>query len=444
RRAAELEQEGRVRRARRARCTRSRLLSADPGASIDQRLAAAGLPPLPRTAWAEIDLDALTANLAVLRRLAGPGTPVHPVIKGNAYGHGVLPVARALVAAGADGFCVATFDEALRLRRAGIALPVLVLFGIPAALAGVAAGEGIAVTADDAALLDALLAALRDSAPDRPLDIQLEVETGLGRGGFPLNAVVAAARAIADVDGARLTGVWTHFQAPEDAARTNAQVQRFEEATETLAAAGFNLPRHVAASGGLVLVGDLGLDGARPGLSLYGLIPDDLLAPGAPALAQGAEELRPVLSLRARPVRVLEVPAGWGISYGPTFTTQRPSRIATLPLGYGDGWSRALSNRASALVRGTRVPLVGNVAMDAVMADVTDVPGVPVTVADEFVLIGEQGGDRITAAEVATARGTNSWEVVTTLSARLPRVYDAAAVPQGLLTLTGDDSAGRS
>jgi alanine racemase len=151
-----------------------------------------------------------------------------------------------------------------------------------------------------------------------------------------------------------------------------------------------------------------------------------------------------VLSLRARPVRVLEVPAGWGISYGPTFTTQRPSRIATLPLGYGDGWSRALSNRASALVRGTRVPLVGNVAMDAVMADVTDVPGDPVTVADEFVLIGEQGGDRITAAEVATARGTNSWEVVTTLSARLPRVYDAAAVPQGLLTLTGDDSAGRS
>jgi alanine racemase len=161
-------------------------------------------------------------------------------------------------------------------------------------------------------------------------------------------------------------------------------------------------------------------------------------------LEDGAERLRAVLSLYARPVRVLDVPAGWGISYGPTFTTIRPSRIATLPLGYGDGWSRALSNRASALVRGMRVPLVGNVAMDAVMADVTDVPGEPVGVADEFVLIGAQGAERITAADVAAARGTNSWEVVTTLSARLPRVYDAAAVPQDLWTLSDDDGARRS
>jgi alanine racemase len=132
---------------------------------------------------------------------------------------------------------------------------------------------------------------------------------------------------------------------------------------------------------------------------------------------------------------VLDLPSGWGISYGPTFVTSRPSRIATLPLGYGDGWSRALSNRASALVRGTRVPLVGNVAMDAVMADVTDVPGPPVGVGDEFVLIGAQDGERITTAEVAAARGTNSWEVVTNLSARLPRVYHAASVPRETRTL---------
>jgi alanine racemase len=134
---------------------------------------------------------------------------------------------------------------------------------------------------------------------------------------------------------------------------------------------------------------------------------------------------------------VIDVPAGWGISYGPTFTTSRPSRIATLPLGYGDGWPRSLSNRASVLVRGRRVPLVGNVAMDAVMADVTDVPGAPVGVGDEFVLIGEQGDERITAADVAAARGTNTWEVVTNLSARLPRVYHAASVPLETRTLTG-------
>jgi alanine racemase len=142
------------------------------------------------------------------------------------------------------------------------------------------------------------------------------------------------------------------------------------------------------------------------------------------------------MALYARPVRVMDLPAGWGISYGPTFRTTRPSRIATLPLGYGDGWSRRLSNRAEALVRGSRVPLVGNVAMDAIMADVTDVPGPAVDTADEFVLLGASGEARITVADLARERTTNSWEVVTTMARRLPRVYHAAARPSGLRTLT--------
>jgi len=158
---------------------------------------AAGLSPLPRTAWAEIDLDALRDNLAVLRRLAGSGVPVQPVVKANAYGHGMLPVARALAAAGADGLCVATLDEALLLRRNGLELPLLVLFGIPAALAGVAAEAGIAVTADDRPLLDRLLRHLDDQPPARPLDSQLEIETGLGRGGVSPDEVVTAAQAVA-------------------------------------------------------------------------------------------------------------------------------------------------------------------------------------------------------------------------------------------------------
>ena len=149
-----------------------------------------------------------------------------------------------------------------------------------------------------------------------------------------------------------------------------------------------------------------------------------------------AARLRPVMSLIARPVRVADLPAGWGISYGPTFRTARPSRIATLPLGYGDGWSRRLSNRASAIVRGVRVPLVGNVAMDAVMADVTDVPGPPVDGDDEFVLLGSSGDDRISAEELAQERTTNTWEVVTGMARRLPRVYHAAARPVGLRTLS--------
>ncbi len=388
---------------------------------------------LPRTAWLEIDLDAIRDNLAIIRMLAGEETPVHPVVKADAYGHGALPVARALAAAGADGFCVATIDEALALRRGGIRLPILALYPVPPAWSVEAARRGIAITADDTNLLASPLAALTARPPRRRLGIHLEVETGLGRGGFAGDALVAAARAVSAAPGARLEGLWTHLQAPEDAGITARQVARFEAAGTALREAGVRLPRrHVRASGSLVANGVASYDGVRPGLSVYGLVPDEI---AGPMLDATAARLRPALSLHARPVRVAELPPGWGIGYGPTFRTSRPSRIATLPLGYGDGWSRALSNRADALVRGGRVPLVGNVAMDAVMADVTDVPGPPVTVADEFVLIGRQGQVEIAAADVARARTTNTWEVVTAMAQRLPRVYHAASGPVAVRTL---------
>ena len=248
-----------------------------------------------------------------------------------------------------------------------------------------------------------------------------------------------AARSIALTPGARLAGVWTHIQAVEDAPRTRAQIERYEAVLAALAAAGVDVPRrHVAASAGLLASGVPAYDAVRPGLMTYGLPPDEL--PVA-SLHPAAARLRPVMSLVARPVRVVDLPAGHGISYGPTFETGRPSRIATLPLGYGDGWPRSLSNRAEALVRGVRAPLVGNVAMDAIMIDVTDVPGPPVGTDDEFVLLGAQGGDRITAADVARARTTNSWEVVTSASRRMSRVYDASARAVGVRTLTsGEDS----
>ena len=411
----------------------------DPETSVDERLAAAGLPPLPRTAWLEIDLDALTSNVALLREAAGPGVSIRPVVKADAYGHGALPVARALVEAGVDGLCVATLDEALALRRARIRAPILVLYPIPAAWAPEAARRGIAISAGESGLLAATLAALRSGrrAGSRRLRIELEVETGLGRGGFAPDAIVAAAEAIRASGDAVATGLWTHLQAPEDRERTDGQLGRFETAAAALRSAGIGLPaRHATASVSLLSVADglAAYDGVRPGLSIYGLAPEELRPDHRGT--RPAADLRPVLSLHARPVRVADLPTGWGISYGPTFVTERPSRIATLPLGYGDGWPRSLSNRASALVRGRRVPLVGNVAMDAVMADVTDVPGPPVTSADVFTLIGRQGDLAITVAELAQARTTNSWEVVTTMSGRLPRVYYARPGPMGLRTLT--------
>jgi alanine racemase len=400
-------------------------------APIESRLAAAGLPPLPRTAWLEIDLDALRSNLGVLRDLAGPGAAIRPVVKADAYGHGAVPIARALEAMGVDVLCVATMDEALELRNGGVTAPLVVLYPIPAAWAAEAARLGVAVAVGDTVLLAELLSAVRE-AP-HILEIELEVETGLGRGGFAGESLLEAAQQIERSPSIRLASLWTHFQEVDDVPLTRVQLDRFEAAAALLTQAGVTLPsRHAAASAALLNGGVATYDGARPGLAIYGLLPDELEASHSDEAAAG---LRPILAMYARPVRVADLPADWGVSYGPTFRTARPSRIATLPFGYGDGWPRQLSNRASASVRGVRVPLVGNVAMDAVMADVTDVPGEPVDVHDEFVLIGTDEGERITVADLAHTRTTNRWEVVTNLSRRIPRVYHAAAGPVVLRAL---------
>jgi alanine racemase len=412
-------------------------VTAGPRPAIAEWLATAGLPPLPRTAWLELDLDALGSNLAAIRELAGASIPTYPVVKANAYGHGALEISRALEAAGASGFCVAAADEAAALRDGGITKPIHVLFPVPATFTIEAARRGITLSAGDVDALAPLLEAAgapagRSAGP--PLELELEVETGLGRGGFAPAAIAGVAGRVTTAPGVRLAGLWTHLQATEDAERTADQLARFETATTLLRGAGVPVPpRHVAASGG-VLTDVARYEGIRPGLALYGILPDELeLASLQPDIVA---RFRPVMSLRAQPVRVAELPAGHGVSYGPTFTTQRPSRIATLPLGYGDGYARSLSNRAQALVRGRRVPLVGNIAMDALMADVTDVPGPPVTIADEFTLLGPQEADRIPVEELARLRTTNTWEVVTGMSGRLPRVYHAASGPVGLRTLT--------
>ena len=357
------------------------------------------------------------------------------MVKADGYGHGGVPVARSLEAAGVEGLCVASFDEAVELRNGGVTGPILALYPIPSAFAVDAARLGVAVTAGDAGELEATLSAMSPAAAEESLAIELELETGLGRGGFLPEAVVDVARRIEAAEGVVLAGLWTHFQAVEDADGTARQVERFEGTVRDLAAAGIRLPpRHVAASAAMLTDGLLAYDGVRPGLAIYGIVPDEL---DAAARNEGpSDALRPVLALYARPVRVADLPSGTGISYGPTFRTTRPSRIATLPVGYADGWSRRLSNRAHALVRGVNVPLVGNVAMDAVMADVTDVPGPPVTTDDEFVLIGHDGSERIGVEALAQERTTISWEVLVNLSRRLPRVYHAATGPVGLRTLT--------
>jgi alanine racemase len=405
-------------------------------------------------AWLEIDLDALRANLGVLREVVGPGVRVEPVVKADAYGHGAVPVALALEAAGADGLSVATFDEALELREAGVTLPLLVLYPVPPEQARAAATARIAVALGPGVVARRVLeaAAATVDAGEPPLDVHVEVETGLGRGGALPGDVGSVVGAVLDAPGVRLAGIWTHLAAADDAASARGQGARFGDALERLAGQGLvpdaiamdgaRARRHLAASGAVLGAAVLRWDAVRTGLAVYGLLPDALIPP--PATAEAAGRLHPAMALVARPVRVMDLPPGHGVSYGPTYRTTRTTAIATLPVGYGDGWRRGLSDRSEALVRGQRVPLVGRVAMDAVMADVTDVAGPPVTEDDEFVLLGRQGDQAITAHELASTCGTISYEIVTGMSRRLPRVYHAADSPVEVRILAGGRSEWRA
>ena len=405
---------------------------------IERRLGDSGLPALPRTAWLEVDLDRLVANLAAIRAVLPAGVRVHAVVKADAYGHGAVAVARALEAAGVDGFCTATFDEALELRDAGVHAPVVVLYATPVGHLAEAARRRIALTVADATLLARTLDAIRDDHeaawPRRRVGLHLEVETGLGRDGLAPAEVAAAARAIRGTRGARLDGVWSHLAAPEDRAGSSAQAAAFAGAIGLLDEARVRVrPRHLAASGGVLAASAPAHDAVRVGLAMYGLVPDALVSDRAARASIRA--LAPVASLHALPVRVADLPVGHGVGYGPSFVTDRPSRIATLPIGYADGWSRGLEG-APVLVRGRLVPTVGRVSMDSVTVDVTEVPGPPVTVDDEFVLFGTQGPAVLGAELLARHRATIVYEIVSGLGRRLTRVYHAAARIEGMRTLT--------
>lgn len=402
--------------------------------SIDARLAAAGLPALPRGVWLEIDLDALANNVQVVREMVGPGVELNAVVKADAYGHGLKSVGLAFEAAGADRLCVASLDEALALRDCGVRISILVLFAIPAGGVADAAANGIEIVAADLAgpveMVD------RWAAPDgdRDLVFHVEVETGLTRGGVMPEDVPALIGRLNEAPRVRIAGLWTHLASPDDESATAAQIAAFERAAALVRNAGLPLPkRHVAATGGLLSGRAPIYEGVRIGLGLYGLIPAGLPMP-VPQRAF-AERLRPQMALKCRALRIERFSAGVAVSYGGRWRTERESVIATLPVGYADAIPRP-APWGEALVRGKRVPFVGTVAMDAVMADVTDVPDVAMD--DEFVLLGPQGGQQISVDELARARTTIPWEVATSMSYRIPRVYHAGSVLMGIRTLNAE------
>ncbi len=369
-----------------------------------------------RPTRAEIDLGALTRNLATLHA-AAPGVDVLAVVKADAYGHGAVPVSRALEAAGVRSFGVALVEEGLALRQAGLTSDILVLGGAYDGGWDAMLGHRMIPVVFRPEHLTALDAA----AATRGMTARahLKVDTGMGRLGVlpgDLPAFLEAARACQRVS---LEGLCSHFANADlaDAALTAQQISRFRTALGQMRAAGFHPRwRHLSNSAGLLALPEardgVEMNLARPGLGLYGLQP-------APWL-RSPRVLEPVLSWKTSVVHLKSVPAGTPISYGSTWTAPRPSRIATLPVGYADGWSRLLSNRGAVLVRGRRAPIAGRVCMDLCMVDVTDVPGVEV--GDEVVLIGRQGTEVQDAHQLAVLQSTITYDVLCAIGARVPRV----------------------
>ena len=374
-----------------------------------------------RSAWLEIGLDAIGHNVEVIRQLVAPAA-VAPVIKADAYGHGVEAVADALTGR-VEAFCVATIDEAIALR-ARVRDRVIVLYPVPPAAAADAARARVELAVMSEHDLEALRTAVRTNDPI--VDLQLGVESGMHRGGVPAAEVARLAERIAADPRFRLRGVWSHLASPEDAASSRAQVGRFEAATSAIAEAGVPVPqRHLAASGGIFTHDAPALDMVRPGLAIYGLLDEGL--PLAADAVGPAAALRPAMALKARAVAFSDVPAGSTVGYGGTWTAPRAARVAILPVGYGDGYLRGAQPGAQALVRGVHRSIVGRVSMDAVAVDVTDAANVGYE--DEFVLLGTQAGETISAAVLARARNTIAWEVLSAMAPRLDRVYYPSAGP---------------
>lgn len=368
-----------------------------------------------------IDLAALAANYGVVQETVGSGVRVMAVVKADAYGHGMVRVARTLAAAGARTFGVAEVEEGMALRGAGISGEIVVLLGGPLeSVAEMVRNQLTPVVFDINALAEL---SQRARALDAVLDVHLKVDVGMGRLGIMPDEVEGFVRQLTALPGLRLTGVLSHLPAADDPAAdqsTSAQLTRFQEVLAGLGEKNGTGPvTHIANSAALLYHHSARLDMVRPGISLYGYYPD-----GVTGITASTARLQPVMQFKTRVLQVKEVPAGTGLSYGHTFVTDRSTRLAVLPVGYDDGYLRKLSNRAQVLIHGQRAPVRGRVCMNACMVDITDLDdAATVRPGDEVVLMGQQGRESIIADELADWLETISYEVLCLIGSRNQRFY---------------------
>lgn len=360
-----------------------------------------------------IDLDAIRHNYLLMREQVPPDVRVMAVVKANAYGHGMVEVARTIVAAGGTDLAVAIPEEGVLLRESGIKVNILVLGAATEVAANVAVEQALTLTVFEPYMIDALEeAAVRIG---KPAFVHIKLDTGMNRIGLRTEGEAdALALALAGAKHVQATGIYTHFADADnltDAGQINAYTQQQLELFQTLRAHfDPSIPAHVSNSAMSLVAPQAYFNMIREGISLYGYPP-----------VQTGLAFRPVLRWEAEVVHVKDLCAGCSIGYGCTYTTERPMRVATVAVGYGDGYHRVMSNRGQMLVNGRRANIVGRICMDQTMIDVSDIPDVQV--GSQVVLIGTQGGEHIGADELASWAETISYEVLLAITTRVPRTY---------------------
>ncbi|MCP4345082.1 MAG: alanine racemase [Desulfobacterales bacterium] len=372
------------------------------------------------TNWAEIDLKAIAHNILELRRITNPGARLMAVVKANAYGHGAGKVADQALKNGADMLGVARLNEGIRLRKEGIEAPVLIFGYTPPSLADKLVEFNLCQTVwscETARVLSDIALSL-----GRKIRVHLKTDTGMGRLGLVTTAdgeqaALREVESIARLHGLELEGIFTHFASSDssDKSYTKKQFERFMEFLDKLCQTGPDIPiKHAANSAAIIDMPETHLDMVRAGISLYGLYPSD-------EVDKSRISLKPAMEFKAKVIHLKKVPAGFNVSYGSTFQTEKPTTIATIPAGYADGLNRMLSSRGHMLVCGSKAPVVGRVCMDLTMLDVGHIPDVHIE--DEVVIFGSQGNSSLTVDEIASALNTINYEIVSTITDRVPRLY---------------------
>ena len=379
--------------------------------------------------WAQIDLDAVCHNMESMRRNLTPGTKMIGVIKTDAYGHGAVQIGRELEKLDyVAGYAVATAEEAFILRRAGLGKPILILgYTFPYCYEELIRQEiRPAVFRED--MIEELSA--RAKRVGRPAKVHVKVDTGMTRVGIrPDDDGLRFVCRVLQTEGIELEGMFTHFARADEADKTSAReqlarIQGFMERVERELHC--HIPvKHCSNSAGIVELPEANMDAVRAGITLYGLWPSE-------QVSRDVVDLQPVLSLKSRIVYLREVEAGVPVSYGGTYVTPKRMRVATIPVGYGDGYPRSLSNRGFVLIRGRRAPVLGRVCMDQFMVSVDEIP--EAAEGDEVTLIGSDGGGRITMEELGELSGRFNYELACDLGKRIPRVY----LKGGRITATKD------